>query len=266
MTQQPNLITLMTDFGYDDVFVGVMKGVVAGINPSARVVDVTHSITPFGVVEAAFRLAQAYPYFPKGTVHVVVVDPGVGSDRKIVAMRAGGHIFLAPDNGVLSLVGEERGRDRRVEVTERRFFLPEVSNTFHGRDIFAPVAAHIASGISLEEMGPPLYHLQSLEVPKPDVTSDGSMEGEVLWADHFGNLITNIPAEMLRAAARGREIVVEIASRKIVGLRRSYSEVGEGETLAMIGSFGMLEVAVCHGRAADKLSAPAGARVRITFT
>ena len=185
------LITLMTDFGHDDIFVGVMKGVIAGIAPDAGVIDLTHSIPPFDVVQAAHRLFQAYRYFPKGTIHVVVVDPGVGSERKIVGMSSDGHVSLAPNNGVLTLVEQERGHDRLVQVEESRYFLPRVSGSFHGRDIFAPVAAHLARGTALSDVGPPLERLRTLDIPRPEVIGDDSVRGKVLWCDHFGNLITN---------------------------------------------------------------------------
>lgn len=266
MSETPNLITLMTDFGHDDVFVGVMKGVIAGINPSARVIDLAHGISPFNVVEAAFRLAQAYTYFPKGSVHVVVVDPGVGGDRRIVAMRSDGHIFLAPDNGVLSVVAEDKGHEVLIEVAEKRFSLPDVSSTFHGRDIFAPVAAHIAAGTPLEELGAPADKLRMLSVPEAAVSNEGVIEGQILWTDRFGNLITNIPARMVEARAKGRVVTVQVGSMEIAGLRRSYSEVQVGEPLAMIGSFGMLEVAVRQGSAAAQLGVNRGKRLRVAFT
>ncbi len=263
LAARSGIITLTTDFGHEDMFVGVMKGVIAGVNPSARVTDLTHSIPPFDVVQAAFRLRQAYPYFPKGTVHVAVVDPGVGGERRIVAMESGGHLFLAPDNGTLAVVEEESGRAELVSVTATRFFLPEVSATFHGRDIFAPVAAHLAAGTPLSALGPAISALEPLKFPRPSFNPDGSLEGAVLWADHFGNLATNISVALLSEHFLDRAVRVEIAGKRIERIRRTYSEAAAGELLAMIGSFGMLEIAVRQGDAARTLGAGPGTPVRV---
>jgi S-adenosylmethionine hydrolase len=257
------IIALTTDFGRDDAFVGVMKGVIAGINPSARVIDLTHSIPAFDVVQAAFRLRQAYPYFPKGTVHVAIVDPGVGGERRIVAMESDGHLFLAPDNGTLAVVKEERGCAELVSVTEPRFFLTEVSASFHGRDIFAPVAAHLAAGAALSDLGPPAAALEPLQFPRPAFNADGSLEGAVLWADHFGNLVTNLPRALLSQRFSELDARVEVVGQRIERIRRTYSDAAAGELLAMIGSFGMLEIAVRQGDAARTLGAGPGTPVRV---
>jgi S-adenosylmethionine hydrolase len=263
LSARSGIITLTTDFGQEDAFVGVMKGVIAGVNPSARVTDLTHAIPPFDIVQAAFRLRQAYPYFPKGTVHVAVVDPGVGGERRIVAMESGGHLFLAPDNGTLAVVEEESGRAELVSVTEPRFFLLEVSASFHGRDIFAPVAAHLAAGTPLSELGPALAALEPLQFPRPAFNADGSLDGAVLWADHFGNLATNISLSLLSEHFLDPSVRVEIAGKRIERIRRTYSDAAAGELLAMIGSFGMLEIAVRQGDAARTLGAGPGTPVRV---
>ena len=266
MADSTPIITLMTDFGREDIFVGVMKGVIARICPEARVLDLTHAIPAFDVAQAAFRLRQAYAYFPEGTVHVVVVDPGVGSERRIVAMNSDGHLFLAPDNGVLSLVDREKGRGELVAVTEKRYFLPEVSASFHGRDIFAPVAAHLAAGTPLRELGGPLEKLRALKLPHPEVAADGSISGSVLWCDHFGNLITNISAELIRRHGGGRPCTIRVGSERIEGLARTYADVPDGAVLAMIGSFGMLEIAVRLGSAVERLGANPGMSVVVAFS
>ncbi len=240
-----------------------MKGVIAGINPSARVIDLTHSIPAFDVVQVAFRLRQAYPYFPKGTVHVAVVDPGVGGARRIVAMESAGHLFLAPDNGTLAVVEETSGRAELVSVTEARFFLPEVSASFHGRDIFAPVAARLAAGTPLSELGPAITALEPLQFPRPVLNADGSLLGAVLWTDHFGNLATNISSALLSGHFREGVARVEVAGRRIERIRPTYSDAAAGELLAMIGSFGMLEIAVRLGDAAGTLGAGPGTPVRV---
>ena len=263
VSARSGVITLTTDFGQDDAFVGVMKGVIAGVNPSARVIDLTHSIPAFDIVQAAFRLRQGYPFFPKGTVHVAVVDPGVGSERRVVAMESGGHLFLAPDNGILAVVEEESDRAGLVSVTEPRFFLPEVSASFHGRDIFAPVAAHLAAGTALSELGPPIPALAPLRFPRPAFNADGSLDGAVLWTDHFGNLATNISLALLSEHFLDPTVRVEVAGKRIERIRRTYSDAAPGELLAMIGSFGTLEIAVRLGDAARTLGAGPGAPVRV---
>jgi len=253
-----SVIALTTDFGADDVFVGVMKGVILSINPSAHIVDLTHGIAPFGVVEAAYKLAQAVPYFPCGAVHAVVVDPGVGSGRRIVAVCARGGLFVAPDNGVLTCVMRD-GVEQAVEVRERRYWLCEVSSTFHGRDVFAPVAAHLSRGIPLDELGPPASDLVTLDLPEPVCAPDGSILGEVLWTDRFGNLVTNIPAALV---ARG-EWSVLLGESSVGSLRRTYADVEPAQPVAMVGSFGHLEIAVRLDSAARRFGAGPGAAVRV---
>ena len=266
MSEPVPLITLTTDFGYEDTFVGVMKGVIAGICPAARVIDLTHAIPRFDVVQAAFRLREAFPYFPKGTVHVVVVDPGVGSERRIVAMKSAGHFFIAPDNGAPALIEQKHEADALVEVTSAQTFLPKISASFHGRDIFAPVAAHLAAGVPLADLGPPLDRLQPLDIPKVEVTADGSIKGVVLWCDHFGNLITNIRTDSIEGDWPGGELKVHIAGRVIEGLSKTYADVSKGALLAMIGTFGAIEIAARLGSAKELLDAGPGAAVRVTAT
>ena len=247
-------IVLLTDFGFRDSYVGVMKGVIKKRCPDADVIDLSHNIMPQDVAEAAFVLAGAYAYFPEETVFVNVVDPGVGSDRKIVCMRANKQVFLAPDNGLLSIVANETGADRFYEVSNADYFLPKVSGTFHGRDIFAPVAAHIASGVPLSELGPPLSGVQQLKLRRPVYGTDGTLRGEIVYVDHFGNLTTNISTQMLQATFRRplEAIEVSVAQTVIRGLRRAYTDVEQGQLLALIGSSGYLEVAV-NGGSAEKL-------------
>jgi S-adenosylmethionine hydrolase len=247
-------IVLLTDFGFRDSYVGVMKGVIRKTCPDADVIDLSHNIMPQDVAEAAFVLAGAYAYFPEETVFVNVVDPGVGSDRKIVCMRANKQAFLAPDNGLLSIVANETGADRFYEVSNSHYFLPKVSGTFHGRDIFAPVAAHIASGVPLSELGPRLSAVQQLKLRRPVYGTDGILRGEIVYVDHFGNLTTNISEQMLQATFRRSlgEMEVSVADTVIKGVRRAYADVEQGQLLALIGSSGYLEVAV-NGGSAEKL-------------
>ncbi len=254
------VITLVTDFGREGVFVGVMKGVIAGIAPQARVIDLTHDIPPFNIVQAAFGLRHAAPYFPEGTIHLAVVDPGVGTERKAVAVRAGGHCFVAPDNGLLAPVAESLGPDTIVEVRNSDCFLPTVSSSFHGRDVFAPVAAHLAAGVAIDDLGPQLAALQPLDAPRARREADGTIRGEVLWSDRFGNLITNIPATMLDPE---RTWCVHIGRNTIQKISHTYAQVDAGEPLAMIGSFGMLEIAVRLGNAAHRLREDSGTPVHV---
>jgi S-adenosyl-L-methionine hydrolase (adenosine-forming) len=255
MNPSKSPITLMTDFGADDIFVGVMKGVIHSIHPGAQIIDLTHAIPSFDIVQAAFKIRQAADYFPVGTVHVIVVDPGVGSERRAIAMKSGGHYFVAPDNGVLTFIAK-RGIEECATIANPDYCLPEVSASFHGRDIFAPVGAHLLRGVRLSKLGPPLSALQELQIAAPTVNDNGTIRGEVLWADHFGNLITNIVASQLPQDAH-----LFVEGVDIGRLARTYADVAEGEALAMIGSFGHLEVAVRMGNAAEELRADRGTEV-----
>jgi len=256
------IITLTTDFGTRDGFVGTMKGVILGINPDATIVDITHEIAPQDVEQGAFLFAASAKYFPANTIHVVVVDPGVGSARRAIAIQVGETIFVAPDNGVLTKE-IERLRDkeiRAVQLSNTKFFLPHVSNTFHGRDIFAPCAAHLSLGTPLEEMGEPITDWVTLPHVLPMQRGDGAWVGRVVHIDRYGNVVTNIAAEMLRDADPAR-VVVEIAGKKISGLKRTYADGEEGELIALISSSWELEIAQRNGDAAKTLGILNGAEV-----
>jgi len=188
----PPIITLTTDFGLADGFVGTMHGVILGICPAARVVDLSHGIAPQGVQEAAFVLAAAVPFFPAGTIHVVVVDPGVGSERRAIAVQTDHTFYVAPDNGVLSEALAQDELVVAVHLNRAAFWLPVVSHTFHGRDIFAPVAAHLACGVPLRELGEPINDLLRLPASQPERWADGTLVGHLRYIDHFGNLITDV--------------------------------------------------------------------------
>ena len=246
MTQ---IITLTTDFGLEDEYVGVMKGVILSRAPEARIVDLTHGIKAQDVRQAAFVISSASQYFPRGTVHTVVVDPGVGGQRKIILLTAGNQLFLAPDNGVLSLV---RRRDSRLyEATNETLFLPTVSRTFHGRDIFAPLAAALANGLDPAEVGPGLSDNEITLLPFSEVRlTEREMVGCVIASDHFGNLITNIHRSMLPGDYSGdlSRFSVKIGTR-LAGVRACYEDVPEGGVLALFGSRDYLEIAVNRGNA-----------------
>ncbi len=245
------LITLTTDFGTQDWFVGTMKGVIAGIAPRAAVVDLTHAIPAGDIRAGAFALAASYRYFPRRTIHVVVVDPGVGSRRAALAVETADYFFVAPDNGVLSwaLAGEKIKTVRRLE--NDKYFLRPVSQTFHGRDIFAPVAAHLSQGVPPARLGPAVREFRKLPWPEPK-QSRQAITGEVIYIDRFGNAITNLAAELL-AEFCGPDCRIKVHGKSIGGLRRFYQEAPSGKPVAVAGSTGFLEIAVNGGSAAERL-------------
>jgi S-adenosylmethionine hydrolase len=256
------IIALLTDFGSRDHYAGAMKGVALGINPEATLVDITHDIQPHDVLGGALELAASYKFFPSGTVFLVVVDPGVGSARHGLAAEAGGYKFVAPDNGVLTLVFNDAAPKRVVELTERRYARATVSRTFEGRDRFAPAAAWLTKGIELSGLGRPLTTWQTLQVPDP-VISDAMIAGQVLRVDRFGNLVTNIDRRTFDrfAGAGGIEITAgTFAVEKVVA---TYSEAEAGSVCALFGSTERLEIAVNGGSAAERLQLARGGRVTI---
>jgi hypothetical protein len=263
--RQVPAIVLLTDFGFKDSYVGVMKGVIRGICRGAEIIDLSHNIMPQDVAEAAFVLAAAYRYFPEETIFVNVVDPGVGTDRPIIYMRANDQAFLAPDNGLLSVVAEEAEPAEMRKVAAEQYFLKEPSTTFHGRDIFAPVAAHLAAGLEPEKLGPVVRRVRRLRLPRPVRAADGSLRGEIVYIDQFGNLITNMSRGTLERSLEVplREVEVTVKRRKVEGLSRAYGEVDEGELVALIGSSGYLEVAVNLGSAAQFLGCEKGDTVTL---
>jgi S-adenosylmethionine hydrolase len=252
------IITLCTDFGTRDGYVGAMKGVLLSIAPQATLVDIAHDIPRQSVAEGAFTLATACGYFPEGTIHLVVVDPGVGSARRPVAVRTRRHFFVAPDNGVLTYALRDQEPLEIVHLTRREYWRSEISHTFHGRDIFSPVAAHLANGVPLEELGEPTQDMVQLPLPAPVQTDDGAIRGHVIHVDTFGNLITDIPAQMLAHRQASRVIVGQAHIREIA---TTYAAVEPGHLLALIGSHGYLEVAVREGSAAQVAAAGVGAPV-----
>jgi S-adenosylmethionine hydrolase len=259
------IIALTTDFGLEDAYVGVLKGVILGINPAASIVDLCHAVPPQDVRAAAFLLHTAWPYFPPGTIHVVVVDPGVGSQRRAIAVDVGAATFVASDNGVLSyvLAEAEEQRAQAVHLTNRRYWLPEISATFHGRDIFAPVAAHLSLGVPLAALGEPLPfgELVTFPLPRPERQSNGAWVGHVVHVDHFGNLVTDLEPEVI---GDPQAVVIEVGGQRIVGVRHTYTEGKPGEPMALIGSSGRLEIAMPGGHAARWLKAQPGDRVRVS--
>ncbi len=243
-------ITLTTDFGLEDPYAAVMKGVVLSINPAARIIDISHSVKAGSIMQAAVLISEAYPFFPKGTVHVAVIDPGVGGKRRPILVKTENHVFVGPDNGIFWPIIKEHKQTAIIHLTESRYFLPDISHTFHGRDIFAPVAAHISRGIDPLEMGQAIGDPVQLEFPVAVQRGD-VLYGRVMRIDHFGNLITNLKKRDLEEFLGPERSVIILGKLAIEGLRNTYSEVRAGETLALIGSSGCLEIAVNTGRASD---------------
>ena len=256
MTRSPvrpaGVLTLTTDFGTRDHYVGAMKGAVMSVAPQVRVFDISHEIPSFDVAEGAFAIAQSFPHYPDGTVHVVVVDPGVGSARRPVAVAAGGHWFVAPDNGVLSLVLEAAGRFEAREV-DLRHGLPRMSTTFHGRDLFAPVGARLAIGLPFDEIGPEATALVRMD---PAAASDGC--GRVLHVDRFGNLVTSFRASDLPEGAS-----LALGDRTVSARARAYASMPAGLLFLIVGSSGYVEVSMNRGSAADGLGVRAGEAVTL---
>lgn len=255
------LITLTTDFGTADHFVGTMKGVILGIAPRARIVDITHEIPPYELNEAAFVIAQAWSYFPKGTIHVVVVDPGVGSARRPILAEAGGHRFIAPDNGVLSMI-YELGRHKVRVISNTKLIGKQVSRTFHGRDIFAPAAAHLASGVAPARFGKLLTDPVCSFPLKPTRLSRREWSGTILKVDRFGNLITNLHVNDF-PDVKTRPIELRVGLERIRRLALTYSETAIGELSAIVGSSGYIEVAANQAAAAKILGCGAGAPIEL---
>lgn len=266
-----SIITLLTDFGVEDAYVGTIKGVILSVNPSARIVDITHQIDPQDLIEAAYAIKSSYRYFPKGTLHVIVVDPGVGSKRNIVALDMMGHIFLAPDNGVLTLIMDEGRIESITQVENSQYFLEPLSQTFHGRDIFAPVGAHISKGLDLKKLGPVMdrHDLVHLSIKKPSFSSKGELVGTIVSVDRFGNCITNIDVNRIERFYRpGSEktLVIKIGEYEIKGLSKSYDGVALKQPLAIIGSFGYLEIALNCGSASSHFRFGKGDTIRLALS
>lgn len=256
------LITLTTDFGLGSPYVAQMKGVILSLCCEAELIDITHAIGPQGIREGAVVLADTTPRFPPGTTHVAVVDPGVGSARKLVYAEIGPQRFLAPDNGLLDLVARQHAPSRLIELAHPKFWLPHVSPTFHGRDILAPVAAHLAGGLNPAELGPPLASLTTLAWPRPAVSSQRGA-GEILYVDSFGNLISNLTCDNLSPLGEVADLVVECAGRSVAGISRTYADTRPGQLVALFDSQGRLELAVVGGSAAGLLHVAAGAALNV---
>jgi len=256
-------ITLTTDFGLRDGFTGVLKGVIWSICPEAQIADISHAISPQNVLEGAYALWRAYAYFPAGTVHVAVVDPGVGTRRRPLALRLGKYYFVGPDNGLFTPVVQDAERDgglvKCIHLDNPKYWLPEVSHTFHGRDIFAPVAAYLARGVPLADLGTVVKDPLRLKLPLPERTATG-WQAHITVIDVFGNLTTDLPAGEIAAVDRP---VFRIAGREVHGLIGSYGSRPSGELVALVDSENFIEIAVVNGSAAQLLGARLGDLVEV---
>ncbi len=257
-----SVITLLTDFGHRDAFVGTMKGVILGICPEARIVDLSHGIAAQRIEEGAFILRTAYSYFPDGTVHVAVVDPGVGGERRALIVETPRYRFVGPDNGVFAQVYARESDHRVVSVTETGYMLPGISNTFHGRDVFAPVAAHLALGTPISAFGPEIDDFHGGSITGPTVR-EGWIMGHVLHIDHYGNIITDIDDNLFLETTREKRFRITLSNLTLDRVSASYDEAAEGAVLAILDSAGLLEIAVNGGNAAQSLVVAPGDRVDV---
>ena len=259
------IITLTTDFGTNDHFVGAMKGVILDIVPEAAIVDISHAVQAFDVLDGAISISQAYSYFPTGTVHVVVVDPGVGTTRRPILASSDGYHFVAPDNGVLSMVYAREERIHVRHITSEHYFHQPVSNTFHGRDVFAPVAAYLAKQVDSHKFGDEIQDFVRFAAPKPKATGENRIRAVVLKVDRFGNLVTNVtPADipaLFTEKAPAFKIVV--GSKEVTEIRTAYAEGAPGQVFAVLGSMGYLEIVANRAAAAHLTGASKGSEVSI---
>jgi S-adenosylmethionine hydrolase len=259
------IITLTTDFGSNDHFVGAMKGVILDIVPDAQIVDICHAVQAFDVLDGALTVSQAYSYFPNRTVHVVVVDPGVGTARRPIVASCDKYHFVAPDNGVLSLVYAREPRMHVRHITSEHYFLQPVSNTFHARDIFSPVAAYLAKEVDSLKFGEEIEDYVRFSAPKPKAVDGNRLRGVVLKVDRFGNLITNITPQdaPMIFGADPKAFKIVVGSREVTELHNAYAEAAPGEVFGILGSMGFLEIAANRGAAAQLTGAGKGSDVSI---
>ncbi|MCI0513282.1 SAM-dependent chlorinase/fluorinase [candidate division KSB1 bacterium] len=258
------IITLLTDFGATEAFVGIMKGVILSINPAVQLVDLTHQIPPHQIGIGALQLNRAYRYFPAGTIHVAVVDPGVGSKRSIILVAANAQFFLAPDNGLLQYIFENHGVTTVTKVTNGKYFLPEISQTFHGRDIFAPVAGHLSRGVNPTEFGGRTRTFLRGSTPPLRIEAN-AIYGQIILIDHFGNLISNIPRSALPRNVPEQRWRIQLKELEIQGLSPNYADAPQQVPLALWSSWDTLEIAVFQARAATLLGVDLGTAIQIRW-
>lgn len=256
------IITLTTDFGTKDPYVGMMKGVIMKLNPEARIIDLMHHLPPQDITAAGFLLSRSYGYFPDGTIHVAVVDPGVGGTRRAVAFKTDRAIFIGPDNGLFSFILQKERVTQTAVLMKPDYHLPQPSSTFHGRDIFAPVAAHLSLGVPMGMLGPACSDFIELDTAEPEVKT-GKISGLIIWIDRFGNGVTNITAKHLATANLEKSLSIQVGRVELGRINSSYDETAKGEALAIMGSFDRLEISVNRGDAARTLGLGRGDPVSV---
>lgn len=256
------IITLLTDFGTKDHYVASMKGVILKINPRCRLIDITHQVSPHDVREGAFILANAYSHFPKGTIHLAVVDPGVGGARRPLLLVTRNYFFVGPDNGLFTMISRKENINQIIMLDKKEYHLSDVSTTFHGRDIFAPVAAHLSMGVKPNVLGHKMDSWLCLGFEGPLIKA-GKLSGEILHVDTFGNLVSNIDEGRLSQFTRGRPFVIRVKRKTIRGLKKGYWEGEKDEPMALFGSSGFLEISVREGNAQKVLKMKRGDKIEI---
>jgi S-adenosylmethionine hydrolase len=267
MADSGRIITMLTDFGLRDHFVASMKGVVLSLNRDVNLVDITHLVPPHDIYTGAFLLGQAFSYFPQGTIHVAVVDPGVGTGRKVLAVTANGSYFVAPDNGILSYVQKYADDFQAYDVTADHYFRKPVSNTFHGRDIFAPIAAWISRDIPMRQLGDEMDTIVQIKIPDPERVKEGLIQAAVLAVDHFGNLITNLTPGHLPEFDPEKPLPFKVLAgkREVTNCRKAYGEAEKGEVFLISGSSGYLEISMRGAAAAAALALKPGSPVGVVL-
>jgi S-adenosylmethionine hydrolase len=266
--QHNPIITLTTDFGCRDPFVGIMKGTILSINPLADIVDITHDISPQNIMEAAFAIEMSFASFPYNTIHVIVVDPGVGSVRRPILVITDHHYFVGPDNGVFSQIYTLSETLTVIHITAEHYFLPHRSTTFHGRDIFAPAAAWLSKGINVSNFGEPVIDYIDLKLPVPLMPKNNIIEGEVIYIDRFGNAITNIRTEKIDNLSRSNPNgkIKVLVKNKDAPIKDYYSQAGDNGIYSLINSFGYLELFVYKGRASSDFGIAVGEKVTVILS
>ena len=261
------IVTLTTDFGTNDHFVGTMKGVILDLTPEAEIIDISHAVQAFDILDGALTIAQAYSYFPAATVHVIVVDPGVGTARRPIILTGDRHQFVAPDNGVLSMIYDREERLSVRHVTAEHYFLQPRSNTFHGRDIFAPIAAYLAKGVDPARFGNEVSDYVRFAAPRPKPIDERTLRGVVLKVDRFGNLVTNITPQDLPALfeAKPQAFKITVGKGQATRMCASYAEGAPGEVFGILGSMGFLELAANRGSAYQLIGGGKGSEVDIVM-
>jgi S-adenosylmethionine hydrolase len=257
------IITLLTDFGTKDHYVASIKGVILSISPQCLLIDITHEVNPHDIREGAFLLANTYSYFPKGTIHLSVVDPGVGGTRKPILLVTQKYFFVGPDNGLFTFIAQRERVKQIVALTEQKYFLSKVSKTFHGRDLFAPVVAHLSLGTKPSAFGYKMNAIKRLRFQKP-IIKEGKLLGGILHIDTFSNLISNIDEEKLFWFTKGQPFEIRVGSKTIRGLKKGYWEGKKGEPIALFGSSGFLEISLREGNAQKALKVKRGDPIQIS--